>query len=213
MSSSTRAGTTRKVLGSLAVIGTAAAVAGLGTFGTFTDSTTPVSAQLTSGTVSIDLAQPAAPIPAVTTGLLPGDSIARTLTLVNDGNSPLSSVALGVSTTNPSVLTTDPVNGLQLTLKACSVAWTQGATTAHLRLRGHRARPHPRRRRHRQPHPGGPRQPHPRRHRPPAAHPEPAGHRRQHLPGQDQHPGPHLLRRPARRHHPLTPATTNRRPS
>jgi hypothetical protein len=128
MSSSNRAGTTRKVLGSLAVIGTAAAVAGLGTFGTFTDSTTPVSAQLTSGTVSIDLAQPAAPIPAVTTGLLPGDSIARTLTLVNDGNSPLSSVALGVSTTNPSVLTTDPVNGLQLTLKACSVAWTQAGT-------------------------------------------------------------------------------------
>ena len=130
MSSSTRAGTTRKVLGSLAVIGTAAAVAGLGTFGTFTDSTTPVSAQLTSGTVSINLAQPAAPIPAVTTGLLPGDSIARTLTLVNDGNSPLSSVALGVSTTNPSVLTTDPVNGLQLTLKACSVAWTQAGTAA-----------------------------------------------------------------------------------
>jgi hypothetical protein len=128
MSSSNRAGTTRKVLGSLAVIGTAAAVAGLGTFGTFTDSTTPVSAQLTSGTVSIDLAQPAAPIPAVTTGLLPGDSIARTLTLVNDGNSPLSSVALGVTTTNPSVLTTDPVNGLQLTLKACSVAWTQAGT-------------------------------------------------------------------------------------
>jgi hypothetical protein len=128
MSNSNRAGTTRKVLGSLAVIGTAAAVAGLGTFGTFTDSTTPVSAQLTSGTVSIDLAQPAAPIPAVTTGLLPGDSIARTLTLVNDGNSPLSSVALGVTTTNPSVLTTDPVNGLQLTLKACSVAWTQAGT-------------------------------------------------------------------------------------
>ena len=96
MSSSTR-GTTRKVLGSLAVIGTAAAVAGLGTFGTFTDSTTPVSAQLTSGTVSIDLAQPAAPIPATTAGLLPGDSIARTVTLSNDGNSPLSTVALGVN--------------------------------------------------------------------------------------------------------------------
>ena len=100
MSSSTR-GTTRKVLGSLAVIGTAAAVAGLGTFGTFTDSTTPVSAELTSGTVSINLTQPAAPIPATTAGLLPGDSIARTVTLVNDGNSPLSTVALGVSTVRP----------------------------------------------------------------------------------------------------------------
>jgi hypothetical protein len=105
ISTSNRADTTRRVLGSLAVIGTAAAVAGRGTFGTSTDSTTPVPAQLTSGTVSIDLAEPAAPIPAVTTGLLPGDSIARTLTLVNDGNSPLSSVALGVSTTNPSATT------------------------------------------------------------------------------------------------------------
>ena len=124
MNTSTR-GTTRKVLGSLAVIGTAAAVAGLGTFGTFTDSTTPVTAELTSGKVSIDLAQPAAPIPAVTTGLLPGDSIARTVTLVNDGNSPLSTVALGVTTANPSVLTTDAVNGLQLALRSCSVAWTQ----------------------------------------------------------------------------------------
>jgi hypothetical protein len=128
--STNRAATTRKVLGSLAVIGTAAAVAGLGTFGTFTDSTTPVSTQLTSGTVSIDLAQPAAPIPATTTGLLPGDSIARTVTLTNDGNSPLSTVSLGVTTTNPSVLTTDAVNGLQLALKSCSVAWTQLATPA-----------------------------------------------------------------------------------
>jgi hypothetical protein len=124
MSTSTR-GTTRKVLGSLAVIGTAAAVAGLGTFGTFTDSTTPVSAELTSGIVSINLTQPAAPIPATTTGLLPGDSIARTVTLVNDGNSPLSTVALGVTATTPSVLTTDAVNGLQLALRSCSVAWTQ----------------------------------------------------------------------------------------
>ena len=120
--------TARKVVGSLAIIGTAAAVAGLGTFGTFTDSTTPVTTQLTSGKVSIDLAQPAAPIPATTTGLLPGDTIARTLTLVNDGDSPLSSVALGVTTSNPSVLTTDPVNGLQLTLTACSVPWTQAGT-------------------------------------------------------------------------------------
>jgi hypothetical protein len=129
--STNRAGTTRKVLGSLAVIGTAAAVAGLGTYGTFTDSTTPVSAELTSGKVSIDLTQPAAPIPAVTTGLLPGDSIARPLTLVNDGNSPLSTVSLGVTTANPSVLTSDPVNGLQLTLKSCTVAWTPASPTTY----------------------------------------------------------------------------------
>ena len=127
MSSNNRADTTRKVLGSLAVIGTAAAVAGLGTFGTFTDSTTPLTAQLATGTVSIDLAQPAAPIPATTTGLLPGDSIARPLTLVNDGSSPLSTVNLGVTTTG-GILTTDTVHGLQLAVHACSTPWTQTST-------------------------------------------------------------------------------------
>ena len=127
--STDRAGTTRKVLGSLAVIGTAAAVAGLGTFGTFTDSTTPVSTELTSGTVSINLAQPSAPIPATVTGLLPGDSISRTVALTNDGNSPLAAVSLGVTATTASVLTSDTVNGLQLTLTSCTVPWTPAATT------------------------------------------------------------------------------------
>ncbi|WP_100498932.1 M73 family metallopeptidase [Geodermatophilus chilensis] len=126
--STRRAATTRKVLGSLAVLGTAAAVAGLGTFGTFTDSTTPVTTQLTSGTVSIDLTRPAAPIPATTTGLLPGDSLSRTLTLTNDGDNPLSSVHLGVTATT-SILTSDPVNGLQLALASCSAPWTQHGTT------------------------------------------------------------------------------------
>lgn len=127
---SARTRTTRKVLGSLAVLGTAAAVAGLGTYGTFTDSTTPVTTQLATGTVSIDLAQPAAPIPATTAGLLPGDTLARTVTLLNDGTSPLSSVNLGVTTTTAGVLTSDTVNGLQLSLASCSQPWTQNGTTA-----------------------------------------------------------------------------------
>src|SRR5215213_111499 len=51
--------TARKVVGSLAVLGTAAAVAGLGTYGNFTDSTTPMNTTVASGTLSIDLTQPA----------------------------------------------------------------------------------------------------------------------------------------------------------
>ena len=47
--------TARKVVGSLAVLGTAAAVAGLGTYGNFTDSTTPMNTTVASGTLSIDL--------------------------------------------------------------------------------------------------------------------------------------------------------------
>jgi hypothetical protein len=122
---------TRKVLGSLAVVGTAAAVAGLGTFGNFTDSTTPINTTVDTGTLSINLAQPAGAvaIPVSTAGFLPGDSMSRAINLVNDGNLPLASVSMMTQVTSPAtVLTTDAVNGLQLSVKACSVAWTQGGT-------------------------------------------------------------------------------------
>jgi hypothetical protein len=124
-------GNTRKVLGSLAVVGTAAAVAGLGTFGNFTDSTEALSTTVNTGTLSINLAQPAGAvaIPVTTAGFVPGDSITRAVNLVNDGTVGLASVSMTTSVTSaPSVLTTDSVNGLQLSVKACSVAWTQGGT-------------------------------------------------------------------------------------
>ena len=122
--------TARKVVGSLGVLGTAAAVAGMGTFGNFTDSTTPVATTIQSGTLSIDLSQPGYAVPVSTTGFVPGDSLTRAVNLVNDGNSPLGSVTLSSSATASSVLTTDTVNGLQLTVKKCSVAWTQGGTAS-----------------------------------------------------------------------------------
>jgi hypothetical protein len=131
MTSKTRianSSTARKVVGSLGVLGTAAAVAGLGTFGNFTDSTTPVATTIQSGTLSIDLSQQGYAVPVTTTGFLPGDSMTRAVNLVNDGNSPLGSVTLNSAATAGSVLTTDTVNGLQLTVKKCSVAWTQGGT-------------------------------------------------------------------------------------
>jgi hypothetical protein len=123
--------TTRKVVGSLAILGTAAAVAGLGTYGNFTDSTTPMNTTVGTGTLSINLAQPggAVAIPVSTTGFVPGDSISRAVNLINDGGSALGSVTVASAVTSPaSVLTTDTVNGLQLSIKGCSVAWTQGGT-------------------------------------------------------------------------------------
>jgi hypothetical protein len=133
MSTKTRRSNTRKVVGSLAIAGTAAAVAGLGTFGTFTDSTTPVATTVQTGTLDINLAQPsgAYAIPVTTTNFVPGDSITRSVNLSNDGSTALSSVTLAsVSTGASNALTTDSVNGLQLSLKACSVAWTQGGTAS-----------------------------------------------------------------------------------
>ena len=123
--------TTRKVVGSLAILGTAAAVAGLGTYGNFTDSTTPMNTTVDTGTLSINLAQPggAVAIPVSTTGFVPGDSMSRAVNLVNDGGSALGSVNVNSALTSPAnVLTTDTINGLHLSVKACSVAWTQGGT-------------------------------------------------------------------------------------
>ena len=91
--------TARKVVGSLGVLGTAAAVAGMGTFGGFTDSTAPVATTIQSGTLSIDVSQQGYAVPVTTTGFLPGDSLTRAVNLVNDGNSPLGSVTLSSSAT------------------------------------------------------------------------------------------------------------------
>ena len=120
--------TARKVVGSLGVIGAAAAVAGMGTFGTFTDSSTPIAATVASGTLSIDVTQTGFSVPVTTSNFVPGDSLTRAVNLVNDGSSALGSVTLGTSATVGSSLTTDTVNGLQLAVKSCSVAWTQGGT-------------------------------------------------------------------------------------
>ena len=120
--------TARKVVGSLAVIGTAAAVAGLGTYGTFTDSTTPISTTVATGALSINLTQPggAVAIPVTTSGFLPGDSMTRAVNLVNDGGAAFGSVSVSssLSSVPANVLTTDTTNGLQLIVKGCSVVWT-----------------------------------------------------------------------------------------
>jgi predicted ribosomally synthesized peptide with SipW-like signal peptide len=120
--------TARKVVGSLGVIGAAAAVAGMGTFGSFTDSSTPVATTIQSGTLNIDVTQQGFAVPVTTAGFVPGDSLTRAVNLVNSGNVALGSVTLNTTAAAPSVLTTDATNGLQLAVKSCSVPWTQAGT-------------------------------------------------------------------------------------
>jgi hypothetical protein len=124
---------TRKVVGSLAIVGAAAAVAGLGTYGNFSDSSTPINTTVATGTLSIDVSQPggAYAIPVTTNNFVPGDSITRAVNLVNDGGSDLGSVNLSSTLTSaPSnVLTTDATNGLQLAVRKCTVPWTQTGTS------------------------------------------------------------------------------------
>ena len=120
--------TARKVVGSLGVIGAAAAVAGMGTFGSFTDSTTPVATTIQSGTLNIDVSQQGYAVPVTTAGFVPGDSLTRAVNLINSGNVALGSVTLNTTVGTPTNLTTDTTNGLQLAVRSCSVAWTQGGT-------------------------------------------------------------------------------------
>lgn len=65
-------------------------------------------------------------VPFTATGLVPGDSVTRTFTLKNAGTTDFGSLSLESLPTNSpqSVLTTDAVNGLQLAVKSCAVAWT-----------------------------------------------------------------------------------------
>lgn len=119
-----------KLLGSAAAIGTAASVAGLGTFGTFT-STTAASTPTTSGTVVIALGSAGTAANRLTvgaSGLVPGDTVQRAFSLANTGNQALSSVTLATTAAPSSLLDTDATNGLQLLVQSCSTSWTEGGS-------------------------------------------------------------------------------------
>lgn len=134
--------TRTRIAASVVVLGAAASVAGLGTFGTFTDSTTPVVSRLDTGVLSIALTEAAhtATLSLFDQGVfLAGDVESSPIDLVNDGTAPLSELRLGSVATRSSVLDTDRVRGLQLAVESCSEAWDRtrdawtcgGTTTRH----------------------------------------------------------------------------------
>ncbi len=118
--------TRNKLVGSVAVLGVAAAVAGLGTYSTFTDSTTPTNTAISTGVVSISLMDQGAvaTMPFQGGTFLAGDSQSHPLDLVNDGDSGLVSVTMTSTATTSSALDTDTVDGLQLAVTSGSVPWT-----------------------------------------------------------------------------------------
>jgi spore coat-associated protein N len=120
-----------KVLGSIAVIGAAASIAGLGTFATFTSSTS-ASQAISSGTVSIALGATGGVTNRLTvnaTNIVPGDTIQRSVDLTNSSSDPLGSVSLTTTASPSSLLDTDATNGLQMTITSCSVPWTESGTS------------------------------------------------------------------------------------
>jgi hypothetical protein len=123
--------TALKIAGSIAIAATAAAVAGLGTLGSFTDSTSPTPVAVQNGTVSIDLTagDGSASVP-LNFAVGPGASATKNINLVNDGSVALKSVSLATVATTSSILDSDPTNGLQMSVESCSVTWAADGTCA-----------------------------------------------------------------------------------
>jgi spore coat-associated protein N len=124
--------TPKRLLASLAVVGAAAAVAGLGTFATFTSSTS-ASHTVSSGTVSIALGASgtANRLNIGASNLVPGDTVQRAADLNNNGTGTadnLSAITLTTTASPSSLLDTETSNGLQMTIDKCTVAWTESAS-------------------------------------------------------------------------------------
>jgi spore coat-associated protein N len=121
----------RKALMPLAAFGLGALLAGTGALATWT-ATTSASNTLATGTVSIALGATGASTNRLTvnaSGLVPGDTVQRSVNLINTGSENLASVALTTSASPSSLLDTDTTHGLQMVIDRCSVAWTESGSS------------------------------------------------------------------------------------
>jgi spore coat-associated protein N len=122
-------GLATKLLLSFALLGSAAGIAGLGTYATFTSSTPAQAQVLGAGTVSIQLGAngtAANRLDVGASGLFPGDTIQRAVDLTSSGtNGGLAAITLTTSASPSSLLDTDKTNGLQLKVDSCSLPWAE----------------------------------------------------------------------------------------
>jgi predicted ribosomally synthesized peptide with SipW-like signal peptide len=130
--------TAAKVFASVVLVGGAASVAGLGTFGSFT-STTTASQEVAAGKVVLTLGTPVLGTSVAAAGLVPGDTVQRAITLTRSSDTEkFGSVTMSTTgSANPAnLLTTDATNGLQMAVDQCSVAWTKDAASDTLTCAG-----------------------------------------------------------------------------
>jgi len=117
---------TKKLMLSAALIGVSASVAGLGTFATFTDSTS-ASLPVDTGVVDVNLAAVGADnrLTVAAVDIVPGDTMQRSFKLSNSSTGAMASITLTTSATTSSALDTDATNGLQMAIDRCSIAWVE----------------------------------------------------------------------------------------
>jgi predicted ribosomally synthesized peptide with SipW-like signal peptide len=112
-----------KLIASLAVLGAAAAIAGLGTYATFTSSTS-ASHTIATGTLSLT-SGPTNRLGTGATLVAAGDSMQRAIDLNYAGSISFGSATLTTNATTSSALDTDTTAGLHMAIDKCSVAWTE----------------------------------------------------------------------------------------
>jgi spore coat-associated protein N len=125
-----RLSTRDRVALSVALLLVAVALAGVGAFAAFTSSA-GVSQSITSGTVTIALGATgtsANRLNVDATGVVPGDTIQRAVTVSNTGNQDFASITLTTAASPSTLLDTDATDGLQMLIERCSVAWTEGGS-------------------------------------------------------------------------------------
>jgi predicted ribosomally synthesized peptide with SipW-like signal peptide len=115
--------TLQKLIASLAVLGAAAAIAGFGTYATFTSSTS-ASHTIATGTLSLT-SGPTNRLGTGASAIAAGDTMQRAIDLNYAGSVSFGSVALTTNASTSSALDTDTTDGLQVAIDKCSVAWTE----------------------------------------------------------------------------------------
>ena len=115
--------TLQKLIASFALLGAAAAIAGFGTYATFTSSTS-ASHTIATGTLSLT----SGPTNRLGTGASPiaaGDTMQRAIDLNYAGSVSFGSVTLTTNASSSSALDTNTADGLQVAIDECSVAWSE----------------------------------------------------------------------------------------
>ena len=116
-----------KIFASVVLVGGAASVAGLGTFGSFT-STTAATTNVSAGKVVLTSGPGVVGTTVSAANLLPGDTVQRTVVLARSSDTEtFGSVKLTTSAGSANLLSTDTTQGLQLSVDNCASAWTKNA--------------------------------------------------------------------------------------
>lgn len=109
-------GNSRRILATVGVVGALGVVGGLGTYSAWSSQVTAGPQTVTAGT--LNLTKEADTVTASITGVVPGDTIDRIITVKNSGTSNFGSIDFTSAGTGALA------SGLTLKVDACSVAWT-----------------------------------------------------------------------------------------